>query len=271
MRKATLLLAGLLLALGWTAGTAQERDPDGGAGDGRARESAAAGLGALAGPGGDEADPGGQEGSATEPDDPAWKRGKQLFHDTQELFYPSCAHCHSLVPEDKEAESAGPLGPGPTLYGSALREGWRNRDQYDNVAEASEPCAKSWQERKRGLSAQQQADLLAYLKTFVPEGAARLPARKVERKPPLLEDLAGGDAERGAKLTERFCAGCHEPGEEALSFELEPGRKRADLIARKVRGYDARARFKPEGSMSYYTTERLTDAQLRDLIAHLGR
>jgi len=271
------------------------------AAEGEGESAAGAGLGALAGMGGkdeeeaagsgedalplqvkaEEENDGAQAGpdagvdpeaaEPDEPEDPAWRRGKELFQDTQDRFYPSCASCHRLVPAGEEADAPGHLGPGPTLFGSALRAGWRNRTNYANVAEASVPCAKSWQERKRGLTDGQKSDLLVFLKHYVPEGVATLPARKVERKPPLLEDLAGGDAERGAQIVARYCAGCHQPGEDALSFELEPGRKRADLIARKVRGYDAHGRFKPDGSMSYFTTGRLSDDRLRDVIAHLGR
>ncbi len=203
-------------------------------------------------------------------------RGKALFGDTQELAYPSCAQCHSLRPEKEEQdpEKEPHLGPGATLWGAAVREGWRNMNTYADVGEASDHCAKVWQQRKGGLKAEQKRDLVAYLSGFGPE-SGKLPKRDVQRTPKLPKDLSeldGGDAARGEKLTARFCGGCHNAGEEAISFELKPGKKKADLIVRKVRGYDSRGKFKPlEGTMSYYTNDRLPDGDLKDILAHLAR
>ncbi|MHC4972439.1 MAG: c-type cytochrome [Planctomycetota bacterium] len=202
-------------------------------------------------------------------DETAVARGKAVFHDTQRLEYPSCAMCHSLVSEE-EAAKAKYLGPAATLYGAAVREGWRNMNTYADVGEASQKCAKWWQKRKGGLKSGQRADLVAFLKTHSPKGP--LPKRKVERRPRLLKDLDGGDAKKGAKLVARYCFGCHREDDDALAVELKPNKKKKLLIARKVRGYNSKNKFKPEaGSMSYYTTNRLSDADLKHIIAHLGK
>ena len=206
----------------------------------------------------------------SDPESEAVKRGKELFHDTQELAYPSCAHCHNTIPEKDEAKTAKYLGPGATLHGSAARAGWRNRDGFENIGEALQYCAKTWQERPGGFKAAPLEDLVAYLETL--GDGKPLPKRKVQRKPKLLGVIGGGEAEVGRKLTERYCGGCHHDGDDAVSFPLRPGRKRSELIARKVRGYDTKGKFKPQsGTMSYYTTDRLSDADLRHIIAHLGR
>lgn len=203
-------------------------------------------------------------------DDAAVARGKALFHDTQKLFYPSCANCHSLLPEADESTKAKYLGPAATLYGSAVRQGWRNMNTYEDVGEASQRCAKWWQKRKGGLKPGQRADLVAFLRKHAPQGP--LPKRKVERRPKLLRDLDGGDAKRGAKLAARYCQGCHREDDQALAVELGPHKKKKRLIARKVRGYNSKNQFKPQaGSMSYYTTDRLSDEDLRHIIAHLGK
>jgi len=210
------------------------------------------------------------------PNADAVARGKTLFSDTQELAYPSCALCHSLLVEKEEAdpEKTPHLGPGATLWGAAVREGWRNMNTYADVGEASDHCAKVWQQRKGGLKAEQKRDLVAFLSGFGPE-SGRLPKREVQRTPKVPKDLAeldGGDAARGEKLTARYCGGCHNASDEAISFELKPGKKKADLIVRKVRGYDSRGKFKPlEGTMSYYTNDRLPDGDLKDILAHLAR
>ena len=203
-----------------------------------------------------------------DPSDSAVERGKKLFHDTQALEYPSCAQCHSLKPEKAELEKAKHLGPGATLYGSAVRQGWRNMTTYGDVGAASQLCAKRWQRRKKGLKAAQRADLIAFLKTASPVGP--LPKRKVQRRPKLLKDHGGGDAARGKALAARYCGGCHNESDDAISIPLPPKRKKKDLIARTVRGYDAKRKFKPK-TMSYYTTERLSDADLKHIIAYLGR
>jgi cytochrome c553 len=203
-------------------------------------------------------------------DENAVARGRALFHDTQKLEYPSCALCHSLVPEEEEREKAKYLGPGTTLYGAAVRGGWRNMNTYRDVGEASQRCAKWWQKRQGGLKAGQRADLVAFLRRHAPKGP--LPKRKVERRPKLLEELGGGDAAKGAKLVAHYCHGCHREDPEALAVELKPHRKKKLLIARKVRGYNSKNKFKPQaGSMSYYTTDRLSDGDLRHIIAHLGK
>ncbi|MHC4163114.1 MAG: c-type cytochrome [Planctomycetota bacterium] len=197
-------------------------------------------------------------------------RGKEIFHDTQRLEYPACAQCHSLVPEKDEAAKAKHLRPGATLYGAAVRGGWRNRNTYQDVGEASQLCAKWWQKRKGGLKPSQRVDLVAFLKRHSPKG--RLPKRKVERQPKLLKSLDGGDAAKGAKLVARYCHGCHGEADDALAVELKPNRKKKLLIARKVRGYNSKNQFKPQaGSMSYYTSDRLSDADLLHIIAHLGK
>jgi len=200
-------------------------------------------------------------------DDAAVKRGKALFHDTQELEYPSCAQCHNLLPEKEEAKKAKFLGPGGTLYGSAVREGWRNMNTFKDVGEASQACAKSWQKRKNGFKAAQRADLVAFLATYGPEGT--LPKRKI-RRPKLSKTVDSGDAAKGKPLVERYCVGCHHDGDDSISFPFRAGRKTRAAIVRAIRGYNSKRKFKPK-TMSYYTIERLSDKQMLDIAAHLGR
>ena len=203
-------------------------------------------------------------------DTAAVERGKKLFEDTQGLEYPSCAHCHSLLPEKEERKKATHLGPGTTLFGSAYRKGWRNRNTSADIGEASQTCAKKWQQRKGGLKAAQRADLTAYLRTFRPEEGV-LEKRKVQRKPKLLKGgYGGGDAAKGKALVLRYCTFCHNDSDDALSFPFRPGKKKTATLVRSVRGYDAKLKFKPK-TMSYYTTDRLSDDDLKHIVAYLGR
>lgn len=203
--------------------------------------------------------------------DDAAARGEKLFRDRQEGLYPSCADCHSLLPEEQEAK-AGQRGPGATLYGASVREGWRNMNTFKDAGEASQKCAKAWQARKSGLDAGQRRDLVSFLRTHAPEGT--LPKREVQRQPKLLKDLSGGDAEAGKRLVATWCAACHNEAEDALSFAFEPGKRKRDQVARKVRGYDAKGAFKPEaeeGSMSYFTNDRLPDDELKHILAYVAK
>jgi len=215
---------------------------------------------------------GAESGEKTGPDPAAVERGRALFRDTQEGLAASCADCHSLLPPEKEKKKAEHLGPGASLWGSAKRAGWRNVEFYDDVGAASGLCARVYQERKGGLTEKQQDDLTAFLLTQGPKDKQRgeLPARKVEKKPKLLRKYPDGDKKKGEKLYTRYCTGCHNDAEDAVSFEIRPGRKRRAQIARRVRGYTARRRFKPD-AMSYYPTHRLSDEQLGDILAYLGR
>ena len=206
--------------------------------------------------------------NAKKVDAKAIERGKKIFEDTQGDDYPSCAQCHNVVPVEREAKEAKYLGPGVSLFGASRRAGWRNADKYKNVVDASQYCAKTWQERKYGLKAAPAADLGAYLRSIA--GKKALPKRKVQRKPKLTRNLDGGDAQRGKKLAVRYCAGCH--GDDNISFALKPQHKKKALVARKVRGYDRKNKFKPwGGTMAYYTTDRLSDKDLRDIIAYVGK
>ena len=131
-----------------------------------------------------------------------------------------------------------------------------------------QPCAKRWQGRKKGLKAAQRADLMAFLAKAAPE-TGTLPKRKI-RRPKLMKSVDGGDATKGKALTERYCAGCHNESDESISFPFRLGKRKKAAIARSVRGYDAKRKFKPK-SMSYYTVERLSDADLLHIVAYLGR
>ncbi|MHC4958346.1 MAG: c-type cytochrome [Planctomycetota bacterium] len=200
-------------------------------------------------------------------DDAAVKRGKALFEDTQDLEYPSCAQCHSLLPEKEELKKSKHLGPGATLYGAVVRAGWRNMNTYKDVGEATQACAKNWQKRKQGLKAAQRTDLIAFLKQYGP--GKPLPKRKITR-PKLPKSFDGGDAAKGKRLTERYCIGCHNDTDESISFPFRAGRKTKAAIVRAVRGYNSKRKFKPK-TMSYYTAERLSDEQLLHIAAYLGK
>jgi mono/diheme cytochrome c family protein len=141
---------------------------------------------------------------------------------------------------------------------------------FKDVGEASQKCAKAWQKREGGLDAAQRADLVAFLAKHGPAGP--LPKREVQRQPKLAKDYKGGDAEAGKRLAATWCFACHNEAEDALSFAFEPGKRKRDQVARAVRGYDAKGAFKPEErSMSYFTTDRLSDEDLKHILTYLAK
>ncbi|MEE8107105.1 MAG: hypothetical protein V3T86_16340 [Planctomycetota bacterium] len=201
------------------------------------------------------------------PDTPE-ARGKILFEDTEDYSYPSCAHCHAVKP-DKDEKKLKHVGPGSSLWGSAKRGGWRNMKTYKYVGEALQYCAKTWQKRRKGIKGEKLTDLVAYLELISPEP---LKARKLIKKPKKLKKLDGGDATKGHQIVEHKCAGCHSAADTAYSFDLRKRKRRVDQIARKVRGYDEKSKFKPQkGQMSYYSIERLSDDELRHVLAAIGK
>jgi mono/diheme cytochrome c family protein len=210
--------------------------------------------------------------AAPDPEPDPVKRGENLFHDTGgEKFpeYPSCSHCHALVPPKEEAKLKQ-VGPAATLFGSAVRKGWRNMKTYRDVGHALQYCAKTWQGRKGGFKSAPLADMVAFLDAAAPKKP--LPARKIQKKPKMPKTLKGGDAARGKKLVERYCSRCHNDREDALNSVLKPKKKKRLSLARKVRGYDAKGKFKPQGNqMSYFTQDRLSDADLLHILAYLGK
>jgi len=199
------------------------------------------------------------------------KRGRALFADTGELTYASCAHCHGLAAEGGERKSKV-RKQAHTLFGAVLREGWRNRNNYADVGAASQYCAKTFQERRKGLTVSQRKDLIAFLATQVPKDKTKLPKREVKRAK-MHKDFTkyeGGDAVKGKGLFERSCVECHNDRDDSISMILKPGKKTKKLIVRKVRGYDAKRRFKPS-TMGYFTAASLSDDELRHVLAYLGR
>ena len=51
---------------------------------------------------------------------------------------------------------------------------------------------------------------------------------------------------------------------------IKPGKKKKSYLVKKIRGYDSKNKFKP-GTMSYYTTDRLPDDDLKHILAYLGK
>ncbi len=92
---------------------------------------------------------------------------------------------------------------------------------------------------------------------------------------PLLEDAGGGDAVRGSALFGVTCAPCHGPQGEGTQHgvPLAPHVLSAADVVFKVRRAGLESGPPPipgaGGRMAYWGAERLSDAELKDLVAHL--
>jgi len=204
-------------------------------------------------------------------DEGALKKGKKLFKSIGEWEYTSCAHCHAVVAAEKERKETDHIRPGPPLLDTAHRgkwKTWREKKTFESAAAAGAHCAEVYQGRK--LSAEQTKALDAYLRSISPGKDVKPLDWKY--KTPLPESLDGGDAAKGEKKVALFCGGCHGPTDDHYQAELRKGRYKKAGVAQRVRGYTSPTKFKPEGrQMSFFGKERLSDEDLLDILAYLGR
>jgi polyisoprenoid-binding protein YceI/cytochrome c1 len=194
-------------------------------------------------------------------------RGERLFRDPGvggEQNAMTCAACHGW--RDERTGLLDPLGqvsPNSTLWDSARRSTfWRGF--ADSVEQATDLCVRRFMLRPGGGDRSQLADLAAYLRRISPDASAPLDYRTLflTRKT-AIDRPTGGDARRGALLTERHCGRCHAQG--AMRPPLEVGLYEPDYLVARVRWiapHDAK-------QMPPMPMDRLTDSELRDIVTHL--
>lgn len=206
------------------------------------------------------------------------ERGKKIFHGTgEDLDYPSCAHCHATVSAEDELKT-GIVHSAFPVYNTSHRGAWKNKKKggVKSAAHAGRICTIAFQKRKKpGLNDEQLADLNAFLLSKSPSKDVK--PRKIGYAPKLPASLDGGDAAKGKKNVEMFCSTCHGPSDDHLQSELKAGRGNKLKIAMKVRGYvtdrkTKKKKFKANnGQMGFFAANRLSDEQLLDILAYLGK
>ncbi len=206
---------------------------------------------------------------------PAWDfaltsaegRGERLFHDPSvgsELNANTCWSCHNVRDERTGFfDTAGHVKSNSTLWDSGRRPSyWRGF--AETLEKAIDICVRKFMLKPGGASPEQVADLAVYLRRISPDVQAPEDyAPIVLGRHTAIDRPTGGNAERGALLTERFCASCHADG--ALRPPLTPGLYEADYLVKRVRwipGHDAK-QMPPMGM------DRLRDAELRDIVTYL--
>ncbi len=179
--------------------------------------------------------------------------GEQVFRQPLEdgnTF--SCSTCHALAEPDELRRAGHPLGD------ATRRPSWKNGEAA-TFLDAVNTCVTEWM----GASAWTAADaryvaLKRFLDAQAPAAAA--PAVGFELvEPPA--DLTGGDAARGEALFNVSCSECHgldgrggPRGPNLAGAKLQP-----DYIAKRVRTRG--------GRMPFWSADRLSDGELRDLVA----
>ena len=206
---------------------------------------------------------------------PAWDfaltspegRGERLFRDATvggDLNVNTCWSCHSVRDERNGLfDAAGHVKSNATLWDSGRRSSyWRGFAQ--TLDRAIDICVRKFMLKPAGASKEQLADLTAYLQRISPDVQAPEDYTSlVLGRRTAIDRPTGGNAERGALLTERFCNYCHAEG--ALRPPLTPGLYEADYLVKRIRwipGHDAK-------QMPPLSMDRLRDSELRDIVTYL--
>jgi polyisoprenoid-binding protein YceI/mono/diheme cytochrome c family protein len=206
---------------------------------------------------------------------PAWDfaltspegRGERLFRDPSvgsELNANSCSSCHSVRDERTGLfDAAGHVKANASLWDSARRAMyWRGF--AETLDQGIDICVRKFMLKPTGAAKEQLADLAAYLRRISPDVQPALDySGLVLGRKTAIDRPTGGNAERGAVLTERYCNYCHAEG--ALRPPLTPGLYEADYLVKRVRwipGHDAK-------QMPPMSMERLRDSELRDIVTYL--
>jgi len=180
----------------------------------------------------------------------------------------SCATCHALEePADDYRRPGHPLGD------AAARPSWKNGAVHD-LREAVNTCLVEWMNAQPWSADDPRwLDLEHFLVTRAPESAGAIDIRIVD--PP--DDLSGGDPTRGRDVFDGACAVCHDEG--GTGTQLAPAVAGLALdpsyVATRVRtsGRSDSAVYEEltGGVMPFWGADRLTDDELRDIVAWLAQ
>jgi mono/diheme cytochrome c family protein len=202
--------------------------------------------------------------------DPALESGERVFTSPIEggnTF--TCATCHAIT----EPAHDGLRRPGHPLGDATRRPSYKN-GQVSTFLEATNSCLTEWM---NAPTWQQDDEAYQALHAFLDAGApASAPPLSFEIVPPPPDEaLGGGDAEVGRAVFNETCAVCHGPDGIGTNQALPVAQRglEAAHVARRVRTsgrnessvYDGLT----GGIMPFWAADRLSDDELRDIIAWL--
>jgi mono/diheme cytochrome c family protein len=178
----------------------------------------------------------------------------------------ACETCHALT----EPAADGVRRAGHALGDAARRPTFKN-GAFTDLLDAVNACRVDWMAAPAFEADDPRwARLRDFLAAQAPAGEAR-PVSFAVVEPP--SDLAGGDAVAGRALFDASCSICHGAG--AAGTERGPSLDgdllTDDLVARRVRTSGPAGGTAYEGltggRMPFFSAERLSDDELRDLVA----
>jgi mono/diheme cytochrome c family protein len=211
--------------------------------------------------------------------------GRRLFHSpiisTNGL---SCSHCHADFNE--ETRSDGLIRAAHSLYNSMYRETWWGKDPeaddaYATIDEAAVVCVLHYMRNKDQLTAQQQLDLRAYLKSIARRALhTPLAIAPAADKTGEYKNFGGGNRLSGKEVFYAACHSCHPNGNAGIALTALPRDKDPAYYARIIRegdglgsvlsGVDPNAySFKAGKFMPFFGADRLSNEQIRDIIAYI--
>jgi len=179
----------------------------------------------------------------------------------------ACATCHAL----SEPAEDGVRRVGHAL-GGAPRRGSYKSGQLTDMREAVNSCLTEWMGAAPWEAGDERWTALSGWLDAQPGGTAAFSIQIVQ--PPI--DLSGGDAASGVMLFNMSCSGCH--GQNGMGTERAPRNVgtglTAEYVATRVRtsGSTDSAVYQglTGGRMPFWGADRLTDDELRDLIAFVA-
>jgi len=211
--------------------------------------------------------------------------GRRLFHSpTISTNGLSCGHCHADF--DEETRSDGLIRAGHSLYNSYYRQTWWGKDPeeadaYSTIDEAAVVCVLHYMRNKDKMTAQQHLDLRAYLKSI---------ARRALHKPLAIAPAAdqtgeykgfgGGNRLSGKELFYASCHSCNPNANAGIAPLPIPRDKAPAYYARYIREGDGLGSvlsgvnpnaysFKAGKFMPFFGADRLSNEQIRDIIAYI--
>ena len=179
----------------------------------------------------------------------------------------ACATCHAIT----EPAADGFRRAGHPVGDAAARPNFKN-GQLDDLRDAVNSCVTEWiRGDALAVDDPRWLALRDYLESSAPESASALSYEIVE--PPT--ELMGGDPDAGHELFNQSCALCH--GQDALGGEVGPilvqTFQEADYVATRVRlSGSTLSPIYPDlrgGGMPFWAADRISDDEIRDLIAYL--
>ena len=195
----------------------------------------------------------------------------------------SCANCHAGF--DEEQQDDGLIRSGHSLHNAAGRQTWWGKDPqkpdaYTTIAAAAVVCVEHYMRNPKKLTAQQMLNLQTYLKSITPYPTrAALAIAPAADKTGEYSSFAGGNRFSGKPLFFAACHVCHPSGKAGIAPAIPRDRAPA-FYARKIRegdglgavlsGIDPNAYDPTSGHfMPFFGADRLTDRQIRDIIAFI--